>query len=174
MPCVVADTSPLFYLARLGRLELLKELYLEIIIPEAVWEEAWTGRMHFPEIEESLQRAVTQNWLLVHAVKNHLELLGLQDLDPGEREAIYLAMELKAGLLIIDEQKGRGAARDLGLQVTGTLGVLVEAKKRGLITMLSPILDQLRQTTSFRFSQALQNQILVLVGEIPIRPDSQP
>ena len=86
-------------------------------------------------------------------------------LDAGEAEAIALALERKASLLLVDERLGRSAARKLGLEITGLLGVLAEAKKKGLIEKVKPILDSLISEARFWASSDLYNEVLVTLGE---------
>ena len=86
-------------------------------------------------------------------------------LDPGESEAIALALEINADLLLIDECRGKTEANRLGIRITWLLGVLMEAKQRSLIPAVRPLMDNLIATSQFRVSQALYNQILAMVGE---------
>lgn len=165
MPCVVADTSPLFYLAKLGRFELLRELYGRVDIPPCVWRETLAGGQDAPELTAIFLHAKTEGWLVVSqpvVPATEPEVLAL---DSGEREAIALARKLGATLLIMDEKRGRAVATFLGLIVAGTLGVLLDAKRAGIIPMLAPELIRLRQETAFRFSTELEQQALRLAGE---------
>lgn len=85
-------------------------------------------------------------------------------LDKGEASAIALAMEEAECLLIIDELKGCKIAKQLGLAITGTLGLIIEAKSSGYIALVRPLLDKIKQT-NFRLSEQLENIILKQVGE---------
>lgn len=140
MMAAIANTSPIILLAKVGRLALLPELYGQVFVPPAVLNElrakpgaagseverflGFAGRIRSPE-----------NDLLVRALS--------VDLGPGEAEAITLASEVSGGLLIMDDAEGRRVARGLGLHVTGLLGVLIEAKARGAVSAVGPLLDQL-------------------------------
>jgi len=128
MAVVVADSSPLVYLARLGRLELLRLLYSEVLIPDAVWREVAVEGGDFTE-GRALMAAASAGWIRVESCAPAAEEPSLRGLDDGEREAITLAIRLRA-LLIIDEAAGRAAATKLGVTLTGTLGVLVQATRR--------------------------------------------
>ncbi len=165
MKVVVSDTSPLFYLARIGRLSVLRELYGGVAVPESVWGEALASEVAFPAIGMVLREAHSQGWVSVHSVTGSCLDSRLAGLDAGEIDAIRLAREIGAGLLIIDEKLGREAAECMGLYVCGTLGVLVAAKRRGLITMIAPELQRLRSETSFRFARELEQFVLEQVGE---------
>ncbi|MBC3787825.1 DUF3368 domain-containing protein [Spirosoma utsteinense] len=90
------------------------------------------------------------------------------ELDPGEAEAIALALEIKADYLIIDELKGRHKAETLGLRIVGLLGVLIQAKKAGYIQTVEPLLIALREEAGFRIHSALYKRVLQLAGEVPL------
>ena len=154
MPCVVADTSPLFYLAKLGRFALLRDLYGRVLVPPEVWRETLAGGQAEPALAPIFRTAEADGWLVITAATVPSRDPGLSRLDPGERQAISLAKELGAKL-VIDEKRGRTVAAQLGLTVTGTLGVLVDAKLNGLIPALAPELAKLRRETGFRFSEKL-------------------
>jgi len=136
---VVADTTPLLYMSRIGRVGVLQTLYNQIVVPKTVWEEAVLVRPDAKGIEDLLGA----NWLVVSdqaeraGVDHSLE----QALDPGEAAAITLAELLRADMLLIDERKGRAVARERGLKIRGTLGVLVDARRAGHIPSLKSVLD---------------------------------
>jgi predicted nucleic acid-binding protein len=89
----------------------------------------------------------------------------LQTLHRGESEALALALELQAELILIDELAGRHVASEIGLRPLGTLGVLVEAKSNGLVPKVQPLMERLRTELNFFISKALQQQIVELAGE---------
>jgi hypothetical protein len=159
---VVSNTTPLVALAWIERLELLPALFGVVHIPVAVHTELHSN----PEKVGSVE-LMTAPWLRVATVKNGLavQLLG-NELDPGESEAIVLAHEMQAGLLLMDERRGRRRAVEGGLAVTGTLGILIEARTRGFVGSLRPLLDRLR-ALPFRMTPALYMEALRKVGEWP-------
>jgi len=113
-----------------------------------------------------VKQAVADRWLQVESVawETVEPDVALLALDEGEREAIALARQKRA-MLIIDESDGREVARRLGVPCTGTLGVLVEAKLRGLIPELKPELARLQAETNFRFTEGLFAAALRKAGE---------
>jgi len=160
---VVSNTSPLINLARIGHLDLLQRIFGKILIPAAVWQEAVIDGEGQPGAKEICQagwieRLTVTNRQLVHS-------LG-QELDPGEAEAISLAVEIKADWLLMDERLGRQTARHFDLGTIGLIGILKVAKQRGEIAALRPLLEQLRDIAGFRISQALFDQALQDVGEL--------
>ncbi len=97
--------------------------------------------------------------------KGNVEALRDQ-LDPGEAEAIAVAIELNAGLLLVDEKRGRRIAMDRGLAVTGLLGVLAEAKARGFITEGRPVLDDMIRVAGFWIGDDLRSRYLRGLNEM--------
>lgn len=161
---VISDTSAITNLAAIGQLQLLSQLYNQVTIPEAVYRELADIEPPVPGTQE----VQTASWLKVRQVINHKVIKRLQDqvrLDPGESEAIALALELKADLLLIDERRGRAEADRLGVKITGLLGILVEAKRKHLVIAVKPLMDALITTSEFRVSSALYKQILDIVEE---------
>lgn len=159
---VVSDASVLINLAWLGKLHLLNTLYGELLVPLAVWQEIvvkGAGKPGAAEVETAI-------WLQFQPVKNTSLVRALQqDLDAGEAEAIALALEVTADLLLMDERLGRATAQHLGLRSLGLIGVLLLAKKRSLITHIKPDLDYLRQVAGFYISEPLYRRVLQDVGE---------
>jgi predicted nucleic acid-binding protein len=159
---IVSNASPLINLARIGKLDLLQELYGELIIPEAVWREVvieGAGQPGAGEVRAS-------NWIKTMAATNReLEQALKQELDAGEAEAIALATGIEADLLLMDEHLGREVAHHLGLRCTGLIGVLIEAKRKGLIPAVKPPLDSLRDMAGFHINDTLYRRVLQDEGE---------
>lgn len=159
---IVSNASPLINLARIGQLELLRELYAEIHIPDAVWQEVVVAGAGLPGAE-LVANAV---WIKRHSVTNSTLVRALrQDLDAGESEAIALALELEAELVLMDESLGRETARHLGLRFIGIVGMLVAAKHSGCISTIKPYLDTLREAAGFHIRQELYVRVLQDAGE---------
>lgn len=159
---VVSDTSPVLSLARIGRLDLLRTLYQQVLIPPAVYEELRDaasrsrGSIDFGAFE----------WLVVGVASDRRRVEALcADLDPGEAEAIVLAIERRADVLLIDERRGRRTASSAGLTVTGLIGVVAQAKRTGVIEMAKPILDELIRTGRFWVGPRLYAEVLAQLGE---------
>lgn len=137
---IVSDSTPIVYMARVGRLQLLKRLYEDVVLPEAVKREVLTG--DYPEVPV-IQDALQAGWLeekgLDRAARRfeQVHLLRAPGLDRGEREAIALAHINHLPLLIDEDEKtGRRVAKVWGVEVRGTLRVIVEAYEAGLIDHL--------------------------------------
>jgi predicted nucleic acid-binding protein len=149
---VVSDTTPLRYLAVVGGLDWLPVIFGEVICPVEVIEECLHPGAP-PFLREWTASAPT--WLRIAAASQEVKLPKIPfRLDAGETAALALANGLGADLLLMDERRGRDAAARLGLAVTGTLGVLVEASRLGLVNF-EVVLAQLTSTTNFRASEAV-------------------
>ncbi|BAB74503.1 DUF3368 domain-containing protein [Anabaena sp. FACHB-709] len=159
---IVSNTSPITNLAAIGKIHLLKQLYGGIIIPSAVFHELTQWGDSIPGAKE----VKTLHWIQVNPITNDDLVVSLRNkLDEGESSAIALALELKADWLIIDEQLGRQIAIEYNLKITGILGILIEAKSRGLILSVKPVLDDLINIAKFWVSRSLYNRILSIVDE---------
>jgi predicted nucleic acid-binding protein len=160
---VVSNASPLINLARIGKLDLLRQLYGEIVIPQAVWNEVVMEGAGQPGAEE----VSTAGWIKQQTVANsHLVHALRQELDAGESEAIVLALETKAKLLLMDERLGRETAQHLGVRCIGLVGILVQAKRIGFVSAIRPYLDALRNTAGFRVGNPLYTRVLHDAGEL--------
>jgi predicted nucleic acid-binding protein len=159
---LVSDASPIISLSAVAQLDLLERLYGRVLIPEAVNQEILRGGPGRPGSAEIRERA----WMKILPVQNQVLSRALEgELDWGEAEAIVLAVETKADLLLMDERRGRLAAIRLGVKVVGTLGVLIEAKQKGLLTAVAPILNDLLGKAGLRVSPELYRQVIETAGE---------
>ena len=159
---VVSDTSPINNLAAINQLHLLQQLYGIVIIPEAVYQELTNP--DFPVA--GAKEVQTFTWIQTRAVEDRTMVKALSsELDPGEAEAIVLALEMKAEQVLIDERRGRMIAARLNLHYTGILGVLVEAKSQGFISTVKPLLDDLINKAGFWVTEPLYKSVLRLVNE---------
>lgn len=159
---VVSNTSPLTNLAAIGHFPLLQELYQHIHIPIAVWSELNANGIQWPGSHQTH----TSAWIERVSVANRALVTALQrDLDQGEAEAIALALELHADLLLIDERDGRRVAERLGLRVTGVVGLLIEAKAQARLSQIRPLLGNLRHDAGFFISDRVYALALHLAQE---------
>ena len=135
---VIANTTPLIALANIGQLDLFQKLYGEIIIPDAVFEEI--------KSEPAKTLVAQSSWIKTISVQDDSERkLYSSRLHAGEIEVMMLAKEISADLLIIDDNAAKKTAKFLDFAVTGTLGVLVRAKKEGYIKSIIPAVNDLVQ-----------------------------
>jgi predicted nucleic acid-binding protein len=156
---VIVNNTPLVALWVLGRLDLLRELYDEVLIPQAVYEE-------FVATERAVRQAALENapWIKPVSLENSQRARVYIGLDLGEAEVLALAEERAARLVIIDELKGRRYAQRLEMPLTDTLGLLLLAKERGLVANLAPLLVELQEAGLY-LSAALIDRALRLAGE---------
>ncbi|MEZ4825418.1 MAG: DUF3368 domain-containing protein [Bacteroidia bacterium] len=159
---VVSDTSPLTNLLKIGYPELLKDVFGTVLIPEKVFEEilAWKD----PDI--NLSQITEANWLEVRTCSQKQQVEHLKnELDPGEAEAISLALELSADYLLIDERRGYKIAKANGLNVLGLIGVLLKAKDMRITPNVLPLVEALRVKAGFWISEELFQTIREISGE---------
>lgn len=129
---VISNSSPLIALTRIGRLDLLRQLHVSILIPAAVAREV------APTVP------ILPDWVVVQSLANPLQPGTVSaSIGPGEREVVSLGLELGSALLILDEQPARRLAKSLGLRAIGTVGLLMAGKERGLLSKIRPELDRL-------------------------------
>jgi len=150
---VVADASVLIALGQIDQLLLLQKLFTEVLIPPVVQREVAPSLPQLPP------------WIQTRALERppHRRVVEAS-LDPGETEAISLALEAKAERIILDDLQARHLAIDLGLTIMGTAGVLFTAKERGFITAVRPPLDALR-AKGFRLRKEVYEEVLQAAGE---------
>jgi uncharacterized protein len=158
----VSNTSPLTNLAAIGQFDLLRQLYGGLLVAEAVWAElnaggrAWPGR----------DAVAAADWIERRAAANRPLVTALRErLDPGEAETIALAVECRPPWVLMDEREGRRAAQRLGLKTVGVVGVLIEAKARGLIAEVGPLLERLRQEAGFYLSDRVIHEARAFCDE---------
>ncbi|MEH2280591.1 MAG: DUF3368 domain-containing protein [Nostoc sp.] len=137
-------------------------LYETVLIPTAVYEELLDERAG----EDVITAVQSTIWLKIQVVQNQELVSELRNLiNLGEAEAIALAIEVNAARLLIDERLGRQAAADRRLRITGIFGVLLTAKRQGLITAIKPVMDDLVAKANFRVSSQLYAEVLMTANE---------
>jgi hypothetical protein len=161
MAIVVSDTSPIRALHFLAQIGLLEQLFGAIIVPPAVARELAQPRPPFTPINVS----AFNNFEIRAPRDQQLVQTYVESIDAGEAEAIVLAIELKATLLI-DEVAGRTAASTAGVPYMGVLGVLSLAKRQKLISEVRPLVDRLRLGLRFRIAEKLYDEFLKAIGEL--------
>jgi predicted nucleic acid-binding protein len=158
---VVSNTSPVLNLGIINQLDILEKLYQKILIPELVYQELWKY-----SLKGKLLPSLISGWIETQTVINQSLVNSLLlELDIGEAEAIALAVEKKSDILLIDERRGDKVASRFGLNRTGVLGVLIEAKQKGFITEVRPIMDDLRIQAGFWIRDDLYDYVLTIVAE---------
>ena len=159
---VVSDTAAIIHLSKINALQLLRSLYGEILIPQAVYDEL----TKMGKTRPGALQAMNASWIKVIQIKNPVIAVKLRArLDLGESEAIALALETNADVLIIDEALGREIAKKLVNKIIGIVGILLKAKEVGLINEINPYLLNLKET-GFRISDELLRFALNEAGEL--------
>lgn len=160
MSDVICNTSPIQYLHQLQLLHILPTLAGRVIIPPAVVEELSQGRtsgINLPDVN-------VLKWVEIRRPVSELAVPLVTDLGQGETEVLMLGLEMRESVVVLDDDLARRVAETLGLHLTGTLGLLLDAKKAGLIPVIAPLLDQL-QTFRFRVAPHTRAAVLKLAEE---------
>ena len=161
---VVSNTSPISNLAIIGRLDVLSHQFGTIRIPQAVRREL--ARLEHDAGSRDIEQALLDGWIQMEATAaGGLARSLASTLDAGEAEAIALASDSAADLLIMDESAGRAAARNLGITMTGTLGVLLKEKRAGGVASMSEEMDRLVNDAGFFISGSIRRLFLEAAGE---------
>jgi hypothetical protein len=154
---VVSDTSPILALLHLNLERLFPDLYGEVLLPPAVLHELAAMTDLEPRIAGWSRIVPPRDAMLVARFRARLHY--------GESEVLALAMQVNADLVIMDDWDARVEAKRLGLTTTGALGVLLHARRVGMITAIRPLIDQLRAGLDFRMSEQLRRDVLRLADE---------
>lgn len=160
---IVSNTSPLINFAAIDRLDILQKLFGDITIPKAVERELLERGTFYPSA------SVIRTSTFIHCVeiKGHAFSSTLsRNLEDGEAEAITLALDHQAELILLDELAARQIARVHNLKYTGTIGCLIDAKKSDIITLVKPLLDDMIERARFWISEQLYQKTVGICGEI--------
>jgi predicted nucleic acid-binding protein len=157
---IICNTSPLQYLHQIGRLDLLPRLVSRIVVPTAVAAELAEGR----RLGLDLPLPEALSWADLRKPRSEEVLRLAADLGSGETAVLALALESTDAVVILDDALARRHAEVLGLRLTGTLGVLLDAKRAGLVPEVAPLLNDL-QALGFRLSRKTRDAVVRLAGE---------
>lgn len=161
MSCIIADSGPLIALAGLDLLHLPQALHGQVLITRTALAECLLKRERMDA--QRVQQAIAMQWLNVCDDPVMPPCVATFGLDPGESTALALALE-KASAVLLDEERGRRAARQLGIQVMGVCGLLLVAKRKRLVVDIMPLLREMRGNGYF-LSDALLAQIAEIAHE---------
>jgi uncharacterized protein len=148
---IISDTSCLITLSRIEKLDILQKTFNTILTT--------------PQVAGEFTQPLPP-WIILKEFSNYQQYKEIQHLlDEGEASAITLAVETENSVLVIDEKKGRRIARELNLEIIGTLKILLLAKQRGIIPAVRPLIEALHQC-NFRFSKSIVEEILKEAKEV--------
>ena len=154
---LVSNTGPMIALSGIGELEILKKLFNEVMIPHAVYNELITG---YSDTESGRESFKIPEWISIVKLSKEPDPLLVQMLDPGEAAVIELASLDTERIILMDEKKGRKIAGDIyGLPVTGTAGLLILAKRAGLINAASSLIISMRNN-GYWIDEAILNFVM--------------
>ncbi len=156
---IISNTTPIISLLKVDKLNLLKELYERVIVPTAVYLEIENGK------EKQYYQDLTQiDWIEIQEIRNPDSRAYFLDLDDGEAEVLILAKELNADLVIMDEIMGRRYSKQLEFNLTGTIGILLKSKEKGLIESIKDLLTELMKKGTW-LSPKLISKAIKLANE---------
>jgi len=160
---IVSDATPIISLIKIEMLGILGRFYNEILLPKAVFDEVCCN----PAFSDEADIIRKCSFIRVETVSNKqsVKILRAAGLDLGESEAIVLADSLPDSLLLMDERKGRQIAVSMGIKIIGTLGILVQAKRLGMVAEVKPLMDTLLNA-NIRISESLYRSILEQIDEL--------
>jgi predicted nucleic acid-binding protein len=159
---LICDASALIALDQVGLLHILPALSPTVIAPAAVEVELATGRSEGHDVCD----VALFNWLTIRTPMARPALPDAKLLGAGESDVLWVAMETPGSIAVLDEGPARRVAAQLGIAFTGTLGLLLDAKRRGLIPAVAPVLVELDRH-GFRMSPRIRETILKAAGEMP-------
>jgi predicted nucleic acid-binding protein len=148
---IISDTSCIILLDKIGELKLLHTLFGQVIVTQ--------------EIADEFKRELPDWFTIVNPINKTYQKILEASLDKGESSAIAFAIEQQDCLLIIDDYKGRKYAEQLGIKITGTLGVIIDAKLSGHLESVKPLLERIKMT-DFRLTYELEKRTLEKSGEV--------
>ncbi len=165
---VISDTSPLIWLAKVGKITLLKDLFVEVIIPQEVYNEAVEKGLQggFADAQ-AIKECINEGWIKVSKLgskeQSMLQKISehASEIHSGEAQAVVLAREMKL-LLLMDESAGRAFAEAWGLRVKGTIYVIISALRKGLISEIQAKETVLTMVTKgFRLEPTLLARLII-------------
>jgi predicted nucleic acid-binding protein len=162
LPEIICNTSPIQYRYQLGCLNFLHSLAGRVIVPSAVVDELSAGR----SLGIVLPDVSTVDWIDLCRPAKRSALPWDCELGPGETEVLMLALEKPDSVVVLDDGLARWVAKTIGVKLTGTLGILLDAKRAGLVPAVRPLLDQL-QELGFRLAPRTRIAVMRLSGELP-------
>jgi predicted nucleic acid-binding protein len=151
---IIADTGPINYLILIGHIDVLQMLFQRVILPAVVRDELRHGKAPI-QVRDWI--AAPPSWVEVH-LATHSHDPSMESLDAGEEDAIALAVELRADMILMDDREGARVARGKGFRIAGTLGILAMAAKRDLVD-LPEAFDQIKRT-NFHYQQEIMDQLI--------------
>lgn len=154
---ILSNSTPMINFSAIDRMDILQHLFGKIYIPSAVSDELFVKGKNYPSAEP-LRKA---RFIEVLEVKNTMLADAFKkDLDAGEAEVIALSMGMKPELILLDEVAGRMIAEFYKISLTGSIGCLVEAKRRGIVSTIRPLLDDMKIKAGFWVNPKLYRRIL--------------